>query len=103
VQGSLPGTPQYAWPLLAERSGAEVWVKHENHTPTGAFKLRGGLIYVERLRREHPQVRGIVSATHGNHGQLLAWAGRRYRVASRHPRGWYRLDSGGRQRDGPGR
>jgi threonine dehydratase len=80
VHESFPGTPQYAWPLLAERSGAEVWVKHENHTPTGAFKLRGGLIYVVRLRREHPQVRGIVSATHGNHGQSLAWAGRRYGV-----------------------
>jgi threonine dehydratase len=73
-------TPQYAWPLLAERCGAEVWVKHENHTPTGAFKLRGGLVYLERLRRERPEVRGIVSATRGNHGQSLAWAGRRYGV-----------------------
>ena len=81
VHESFPGTPQYAWPLLAERSGAEVWVKHENHTPTGAFKLRGGLIYAERLRRERPQVRGIVSATRGNHGQSLAWAGRRYGIA----------------------
>ena len=81
VHESFPGTPQYAWPLLAERSGAEVWVKHENHTPTGAFKLRGGLIYVERLRRERPHVRGIVSATRGNHGQSLAWAGRRYDIA----------------------
>jgi threonine dehydratase len=80
VHESFPGTPQYAWPLLAERSGAEVWVKHENHTPTGAFKLRGGLIYVERLRREQPRVRGIISATRGNHGQSLAWAGRRYGV-----------------------
>jgi len=80
VHESFPGTPQYAWPLLAERSGAEAWVKHENHTPTGAFKLRGGLVYVERLRRERPAVRGIVSATRGNHGQSLAWAGRRYGV-----------------------
>ena len=55
VHESFPGTPQYAWPLLAERCGAEVWVKHENHTPTGAFKLRGGLIYAERLRRERPR------------------------------------------------
>src|SRR3984885_11144795 len=79
---SFPGTPQYAWPLLRERCGAEVvWVKHENHTPTGAFKLRGGLIYAERLRRERPEVRGIVSATRGNHGQSLAWAGRRYGIA----------------------
>ncbi|MGA3003399.1 MAG: threonine dehydratase [Acetobacteraceae bacterium] len=81
VHESFPGTPQYAWPLLAERCGAEVWVKHENHTPTGAFKLRGGLIYAERLRRERPEVAGIISATRGNHGQSLAWAGRRYGIA----------------------
>lgn len=81
VHESFPGTPQYAWPLLAERAGAEVWVKHENHTPTGAFKLRGGLIYAERLQRERPHVPGIVSATRGNHGQSLAWAGRRYGVS----------------------
>jgi threonine dehydratase len=80
VHQSFPGTPQYAWPLLAERSGAEVWVKHENHAPTGAFKLRGGLIYAERLKRERPHVPGIISATRGNHGQSLAWAGRRYGV-----------------------
>jgi len=80
VHESFPGTPQYAWPLLAERCGAEVWVKHENHTPTGAFKLRGGLVYAERLRRERPHVRGIVSATRGNHGQSLAYAGRRYGI-----------------------
>lgn len=81
VHQSFPGTPQFAWPLLTERCGAEVWVKHENHTPTGAFKLRGGLVYAERLRRECPLVRGIVSATRGNHGQSLAYAGRRYRIA----------------------
>jgi len=69
-------TPQYVWPLLAGRVGAEVWVKHENHTPTGAFKVRGGLVYTERLRTERPAVRGIVSATRGNHGQSLAFAGR---------------------------
>ncbi len=78
VHESFPGTPQYTWPLLSARSGAEVWVKHENHTPTGAFKLRGGLIYAERLKRERPEVTGIISATRGNHGQSLAWAGRRY-------------------------
>jgi threonine dehydratase len=81
VHQSFPGTPQYAWPLLAERTGTEVWVKHENHTPNGAFKIRGGLVYAERLRRERPHVRGIISATRGNHGQSLAWAGRRYDVA----------------------
>jgi threonine dehydratase len=80
VHESFPGTPQYAWPLLAERCGAEVWVKHENHTPTGAFKLRGGLIYAERLKRERPGVAGVISATRGNHGQSLAWAGRRYGI-----------------------
>jgi threonine dehydratase len=81
VHACFPGTPQYNWPLLCERTGAETWVKHENHTPTGAFKVRGGLVYVERLARERPQVAGIVSATRGNHGQSLAYAGRRYGVA----------------------
>jgi len=80
VHASFPGTPQFAWPLLCERTGVEVWVKHENHTPIGAFKLRGGLVYVERLARERPHVAGIVSATRGNHGQSLAYAGRRYGV-----------------------
>ncbi len=74
------GTPQYAWPLLARRSGAEVWVKHENHTPIGAFKVRGGLIHVGRLARENLAPNGIVSATRGNHGQSLAFSGRRFGV-----------------------
>jgi threonine dehydratase len=77
VHAVFPSTPQYAWPLLAARTGAEVWVKHENHTPTGAFKVRGGLTYMRALRRERPSVRGIISATRGNHGQSLAYAGRR--------------------------
>jgi threonine dehydratase len=72
----VPPTPQYVWPLLADHVGTEVWVKHENHTPTGAFKVRGGLVYTERLRTGRPGVRGIVSATRGNHGQSLAFAGR---------------------------
>jgi threonine dehydratase len=72
-------TPQYAWPLLAERAGTTVWVKHENHTPTGAFKVRGGLVYLERLL-DRERVAGVVSATRGNHGQSLAWAGRRLGV-----------------------
>ncbi len=76
VYRAMPPTAAYAWPLLAEAVGAEVWVKHENHTPTGAFKLRGGLVYLERLKRERPEVRGIVSATRGNHGQSLAFAAR---------------------------
>jgi threonine dehydratase len=72
----VPPTPQYVWPLLADHVGAEVWVKHENHTPTGAFKVRGGLVYAQRLRTRRPEVDGIVSATRGNHGQSLAFAGR---------------------------
>jgi threonine dehydratase len=70
----MPATAQYAWPLLAERLGCTVWVKHENHTPTGAFKVRGGITFMHWLKREHPDVQGIVSATRGNHGQSLALA-----------------------------
>ncbi len=71
----VPPTPQYAWPLLREATGTRVWVKHENHTPTGAFKVRGGLVYADRLATRRPRVKGIVSATRGNHGQSLALAG----------------------------
>jgi threonine dehydratase len=77
VRAAVPPTPQYGWPQLGTRTGAEVFVKHENHTPTGAFKLRGGLVYVDGLKRARPQVTGIVSATRGNHGQSLACAGGR--------------------------
>ncbi|HKM62737.1 MAG TPA: threonine dehydratase [Acidisphaera sp.] len=80
LRNYLPSTPQYAWPLLAERCGAEVWVKHENHLPTGAFKVRGGITYLEALKRRQPLVPGIVSATRGNHGQSLAYAGRAHGV-----------------------
>jgi threonine dehydratase len=72
----VPPTPTYAWPLLGSAVGTDVWVKHENHTPVGAFKMRGGLVYVDRLRRRRPEVAGIASATRGNHGQSLAFAGR---------------------------
>jgi threonine dehydratase len=83
VRRYFPPTPQYVWPLLGElvsdgQDPVEVWVKHENHTPAGAFKLRGGLVYIDRLRRERPHVAGIVSATRGNHGQSLAYAGRAF-------------------------
>jgi threonine dehydratase len=77
----VPPTPQFQWPLLADAVGGEIWVKHENHTPTGAFKVRGGLVYMDRLRRERPAVKGVVSATRGNHGQSLAFAGRTHGVA----------------------
>ena len=78
VYAAMPATPQYAWPLLAEALDAEVWVKHENHTPLGAFKVRGGLVYMKALREREPQVRGVISATRGNHGQSLAFAARRH-------------------------
>ncbi|MCZ8259661.1 MAG: threonine dehydratase [Beijerinckiaceae bacterium] len=80
VQAAMPPTPQLAWPLLAARLGAELVVKRENHTPTGAFKVRGGLVYLDRLKRERPQVAGIISATRGNHGQSLAFAGSQHGV-----------------------
>lgn len=80
VHAHMPPTPQYAWPLLAARVGCEVWVKHENHTPTGAFKVRGGLVFMARLAREDPGCPGIVSATRGNHGQSLAFAGARFGI-----------------------
>ena len=70
----MPPTAAYRWPLLSQRLGATVTVKHENHTPIGAFKVRGGLVYVDRVRRERPHVAGLISATRGNHGQSLAFA-----------------------------
>jgi threonine dehydratase len=80
VRRHVPVTPTYAWPLLAAELGTEAWVKHENVTPTGAFKMRGGLVLLERLAREQPDLAGIVSATRGNHGQSLAFAGGLYDV-----------------------
>jgi threonine dehydratase len=73
-------TPQYAWPLLAAEVGCEVWVKHENHTPIGAFKIRGGLVLLEGLRHRQEPVTALVSATRGNHGQSLALAGRHHGI-----------------------
>ena len=78
VRRHVPPTPQYEWPMLNAVAGSTVVVKHENHTPVGAFKVRGGLVYLDRLVRERPEVTGIVSATRGNHGQSLAFAGREY-------------------------
>jgi len=80
VGAAMSPTPAHAWPLLAERLGADVVVKHENHTPIGAFKVRGGLVYLDRLKRERPGTIGIISATRGNHGQSLAYAASRYRM-----------------------
>ena len=78
VLRTLRPTPALSWPLIAERLGAEVVVKHENHLPTGAFKVRGGLIYADALMRREPATRGLISATRGNHGASLAFAGRRF-------------------------
>jgi threonine dehydratase len=78
VGHAMPPTPAHTWPLLSQRLGATVVVKHENHTPTGAFKVRGGLVYVDRLKRERPTTAGLISATRGNHGQSLAFAASRY-------------------------
>jgi threonine dehydratase len=81
VRASVSPTPQYAWPLLKAQTGVEIVIKHENHTPIGAFKVRGGVVYFDRLKRERPQVQGIVTATRGNHGQSLAFAGARAGIA----------------------
>ena len=82
VYDAMLPTPQLSWPLLNQALDAEVWVKHENHTPTGAFKVRGGLVYMQRLAARLPGVKGIVLATRGNHGQSLAFAARRHGVAA---------------------
>jgi threonine dehydratase len=82
IRPFVPPTPQYAWPLLAEALGTETWLKHENHTPTGAFKVRGGLVYLDGLARREPGVRGVVSATRGNHGQSIAFAARHHGFSS---------------------
>lgn len=74
IYRTMPATPQYTWPLVNARAGAEVWVKHENHTQVGAFKVRGGLVYLDWVRRELPEVTTVVSATRGNHGQSIALA-----------------------------
>jgi threonine dehydratase len=77
IGGILQPTPQIAWPLLAQRCDCEVWVKHENHLPTGAFKVRGGLWFIDQLKRAQPGINGVVAATRGNHGQSVAFAARR--------------------------
>jgi threonine dehydratase len=82
VKSVVPPTPQYAWPKLAARTGCEVWVKHENHTPTGAFKVRGGLVYMSELGASGSASRGIISATRGNHGQSISLAAARAGIAA---------------------
>ncbi|BEP66197.1 MULTISPECIES: threonine dehydratase [unclassified Variovorax] len=82
VHAAMPPTPQYTWPQLSQRLGATVWAKHENHTPVGAFKIRGGLTYFETLAREQPAVRHVISATRGNHGQSVGFASQRHGLAA---------------------
>ena len=77
VHSVLPPTPQICWPLLSRRTSAEVWVKHENHQPVGAFKVRGGLVYMNELKQREPDVSGVIAATRGNHGQSIAFAAQR--------------------------
>lgn len=77
VHRTLDPTPQIHWPLLAERCGCDVWVKHENHLPTGAFKVRGGLWFLHTLLAEQADCSGVVAATRGNHGQSIAFAAAR--------------------------
>ena len=86
VHAVMPATPQYRWPLLealvapAPQDGTELWVKHENHTPVGAFKIRGGIVYFERLLARGERPAGVVSATRGNHGQSIGFAARRHGI-----------------------
>jgi threonine dehydratase len=82
VREIMPATPQQRWPLLDQRLGAQTWVKHENHTAVGAFKLRGGLVYFDALRRREPGCTGVISATRGNHGQSVGFAARRHGLAA---------------------
>jgi threonine dehydratase len=80
VYADMQATPQYCWPTLCERLGTEVWVKHENHSPVGAFKVRGGLVYFARLAESGELPKGVIAATRGNHGQSVAYAARRYNI-----------------------
>jgi threonine dehydratase len=80
VYTGMSATPQQRWPLLDRRCGCNVWVKHENHTPIGAFKVRGGLVYFDDLRRTAPDLKGVVAATRGNHGQSIGYAAVRMRI-----------------------
>jgi len=120
VRPHVPVTPAYRWPVLEKVTGTPTWVKHENATPTGAFKVRGGLVYVARLLDAERPVRGMITATRGNHGQSLAYAGRAHGIPvtivvpegnspgqehgdggirRRGDRAWTRLSGGSRARD----
>ena len=76
----MPPTPQYVWPQIAAAFGTEVWLKHENHTPIGAFKARSAAMYFEKLLKREPECRGVITATRGNHGQAVGLAARRFKL-----------------------
>lgn len=76
VYAAMPPTPQFSWPLLNAELGVEAWIKHDNHTLAGNFKVRGGIVYMDALLRRQPDVRGVIAATRGNHGQSVAWSAR---------------------------
>jgi threonine dehydratase len=80
LRAVIPPTPQYVWPQVAAAFGAEVWLKHENHTPIGAFKARSAATYFEKLMQREPGCRGVMAATRGNHGQAVGLAARRYKL-----------------------
>jgi threonine dehydratase len=80
VHAVIPHTPQYCWPMLCAAIGTEIWVKHENHTPVGAFKIRGGLVYFDDLAKSAHKPKGVITATRGNHGQSVGFAARRYGI-----------------------
>lgn len=80
VYSGISPTPQYCWPLLCEQLGTEVWLKHENHTPLGAFKIRGGLVYFAHLVKSENSPVAVISATRGNHGQSVGFSARRYGI-----------------------
>ncbi len=82
IYRTMPPTPQYCWPLLSTRCGTEIWVKHENHTMTGAFKVRGGIVHIDALARERSDIPGVIAATRGNHGQSVAFAARNAGIRS---------------------
>ena len=80
IYAQMPPTPQFCWPMLCDQLGTEIWVKHENQTPVGAFKIRGGLVYFEHLAQSGKRPSGVISATRGNHGQSIGFASRQYGI-----------------------
>jgi len=102
VYRQMSPTPQHEWPLLAEATGARVWVKHENHTPTGSFKIRGGITFIDWLKRTQPDCRGVITATRGNHGQSQARAAVAAGSGGENPGALWKLDREKRSHAGIG-